>query len=44
MDWKEYLKLIYFDVKNFLSYLGLIKIYCYLKKEGKYNVGLLVIK
>lgn len=44
MDWKEHLKSIYFDVKNPLSYSGPTKIYRYLKKEGKYNVGLSAIK
>lgn len=49
MDWKKHLKSIYFDVKNLKnnlekSYSGPTKIYRYLKKEGKYNVGLSAIK
>ena len=44
MDWKEHLKSVYFDVKNPISYSGPTKIYRYLKKEGKYKVGLSAIK
>ena len=44
MSWKEHLNSIYFDVKNPISYAGPTKIYRFLKKEGKYKVGLSAIK
>ena len=44
MSWKEHLNSIYFDVKNPISYAGPTKTYRFLKKEGKYKVGLSAIK
>ncbi|XP_062567676.1 uncharacterized protein LOC134229907 [Saccostrea cucullata] len=44
MEWKEHLKSIYFDLENSVSYSGPTKIHRYLKKEGKYKVGLSAIK
>ncbi|KAK3108257.1 hypothetical protein FSP39_004278 [Pinctada imbricata] len=44
MSWREHLQEIYFDVKNPISYAGPTKIYRYLRKEGKYKVGLSLIK
>ena len=44
MSWKKHLNSIYFDVKNPISYAGPTKIYRFLKKEGKYKVGLSAIK
>lgn len=42
--WKEHLESIYFDLDSPISYAGPTKIYKYLKKEGKYNVGLHAIR
>ena len=44
MGWKEHLEKIYFDLNNPISYAGPEKIYRYLKKEGKYRVGIHAIR
>ncbi|KAK3105391.1 hypothetical protein FSP39_024116 [Pinctada imbricata] len=44
MSWRDHLKEIYFEVKTPISYAGPTKIYRYLRKEGKYKVGLSSIK
>lgn len=44
MSWKEHLENIYFDLKSPISYAGPTKIYTYLKKEGRYKVGLHAIR
>ena len=44
MSWKDHLRQIYFDVKNPISYAGPTKILRYLRKEGRYSVGLSAIK
>jgi len=44
MAWKEYLKHIYFDVTNPISFAGPTKIYNYLRKEGTFQVSLYAIK
>ena len=44
MSWKEHLENIHFDLKSPVSYAGPTKIYRYLKKEGRYKVGLQAIR
>ncbi|XP_060554445.1 uncharacterized protein LOC132715460 [Ruditapes philippinarum] len=44
MSWKDHLKTIYFDLHSPISYAGPEKIYKFLKKEGKYKVGIHAIR
>ena len=44
MSWKEHLENIYYDLKSPISYAGPTKLYKYLKKEGRYKVGLHAIR
>ena len=44
MSWKDHLKSLYFDLNSPISYAGPEKIYKYLRKEGKYYVGIDAIR
>ncbi|KAL5019674.1 hypothetical protein ScPMuIL_002566 [Solemya velum] len=40
ISWKDDLRGLYFDLNSLISYAGPEKIYKYLRKEGKYKVGI----
>lgn len=44
MSWKDHLRGLYFDLNSPISYAGPEKIYKYLRKEGKYKVGIDAIR
>lgn len=44
VNYKDYLKKIYYFLGNFVVFVGLSKLYEIVKKEGKFKIGLGKIK